>query len=69
MQEPDRHGEKIWNVRLILGDLPPTRYGPFGTGKEAREAFASLIAFVDRELVHLCCEAGNQAGCDSNEEY
>ena len=69
VQEPDRHGNTVWNVRLNLGDLPPWRYGPFGTKKAAREAFSTLIAFVDRELELLVCEAGNRAGCDSNEEY
>lgn len=28
VQEPDRHGNTVWNVRLSLGDLPPWRYGP-----------------------------------------
>jgi len=59
----------VWNVRLRLGSLPPWRYGPFGTKNAAREAFSTLIAFVDRELELLVCEAGNRAGCDSNEEY
>lgn len=69
VQESDRHGNTVWNVRLSLGDLPPWRYGPFGTKKAAREVFSTLIAFVDRELDVMCCEAGNRAGCDSNEEY
>lgn len=69
MQEPDRHGNTVWNIRLALGDLPPWRYGPFESKKDAHAAFSALIAFVDRELLHLCCEAGNQAGCDGNEEY
>ena len=69
VQEPDRHGNTVWNVRLRLGDLPPWRYGPFDTKKAAREAFSTLIEFVDRELELLFCEAGNRAGCDSNEEY
>jgi hypothetical protein len=33
------------------------------------ECASDHIAFVDRELVELCCEAGGRAGCDSNEEY
>lgn len=69
VQEPDRHGNTVWNVRLSLGNLPPWRYGPFDTKQAAREAFSTLSGFVGDELVDVCCEAGNRAGCDSNEEY
>ena len=69
VQEPDRHRKTVGMVRLRLGDLPPWRYGPFDTKKAAREAFSTLIAFVDRELEVLFCEAGNRADYDSNEEY
>lgn len=69
VQEPDRHGNTVWNVRMRLGDLPPWRYGFFDTKKAARDAFAILVTFVDRELDVMCCEAGTRAGCDSNEEY
>ena len=47
VQEPDRHGNTVWNVRLSVGDLPPWRYGSFHTKKAARDAFSTLIAFVD----------------------
>src|SRR5205807_962038 len=48
----------VWNVRLTLGDMPPWRYGPFDTKKAAQEAFSTIIAFVDRELELLVCDAG-----------
>jgi hypothetical protein len=69
VQEPDRHGSTVWNVRLSLGDLPPWRYGPFDTKKAAREAFSTLVAYVDGQLSEMCCEAGNRAECVGNEEY
>lgn len=69
IKEPDRHGQTVWNVRLVLGSLPPWRYGTFETEEAAHEAFAKIIEFVDRWLAEMFCEAGNRANCDSNEEY
>lgn len=69
VQEPDRHGSTVWNVRLCLGDLPPWQYGLFETKIAARETFFTLVTFVDGELEVLFCNAGNRAGCESNEEY
>ena len=69
VQEPDQHGNTVWNVRLRLGDLPPWRYGTFDTKKAAREAFSTLIAYVGGQLGDMCCEAGNRAECTGNEEY
>lgn len=68
-QEPNRHGQAMWVVRLSLGDLPPWRYGPFETEKAARIAYSTLIEFVDKGLSELGCEAGNRSGAESNEEH
>ncbi len=69
VQEPDRHGTIVWNVRLIIGDLPPQRYGPFFTKKAAREAFSTIAPFVNESLSEMFNEAGNQAHCDGNDEF
>ena len=68
-QEPDRHRQPMWVVRLSLVDLPPWRYGPFETEQAARDAFSTLVIFVDGALGEMCCEAANRADCESNEEH
>jgi hypothetical protein len=68
-QEPNRHGETVWNIRLILGDLPPWRYGQFTTKAAAMKAFAIVRDYLADALWEHAVEAGNRAGCDVNEEY
>ena len=68
-QERDRHGRLAWNVRLILGDLNPFRYGPLETEKEARAVFKTLTKHLDGALWELGNEAAYHLTCCVNEEF
>jgi len=67
-QEPDRDGRTMWVVRLNLGELSRWRY-PFETEQEARDAFATLITFVEDRLREMCCQATCEVDCHAYEEY
>ena len=69
MQEPNRQGEMVWNIRLVLGELPPTRYGPFHSKPKALAAFKTIADFLETELWEIANEAGNRASCNANEEF
>lgn len=69
VRDPDRHGRPVFNVRLVIGTLPPWRYGPFQTEENAREGFAALRSAVQSELLELFCEMGDVAGVCGNEEF
>lgn len=66
--EPDRHGQLAWNVRLVLGDLPPWRFGPFQTKKNAASAMCRLIQLFDEAIGDIPAELAGFAGCAANQE-
>ena len=69
IQEPDRHGQTVYNVRLQVGSLPPWRYGPVTTEEEGRRLFSTLRGAVSDELADLVSEVGVQAGVCGHEEF
>lgn len=66
--EPDRHGQLVWNVRLALGDLPPWRFGPFQTKKDAVSAMDRLIELFDEAIGDIPAELAGFVGCAANQE-
>jgi hypothetical protein len=67
-QEPDRDGRTMWMIRLSLGELSRWRYS-FETEQVARDAFATLVPFVEDKLREMCCQATWQVNCHAYEEY
>ena len=69
IEEPDRHGKTVWNIRLKFGSRPPWRYGPYESKGAARKAFASMVKALRSELLDLVCELDSAAECAGNEEF
>lgn len=68
-EEPNRLGRTVYNVRLIFGNLPAWRYGPYKTEEEARTEFSSLSDYLEPRIEDLCTEAGNHISACANQEY
>lgn len=50
VHEPDRYGHLVWNVRLVLGDLPPWRFGPFDKKKDAVSTMHRLTQHFEEAI-------------------
>lgn len=69
VEEPDRYGKTVWNIRLRFGNRPPWRYGPYESKGAARKSFASMVKALHSELLDVVCELDWAAGCAGNEEF
>lgn len=69
VHEPNRHGALVWNVRLVVGDLPPWRFGPFHTENEARKAMDRLIELFEEAVGDIPAELAFFTGCAANQEF
>ncbi len=69
VQEPDRYGKTVWNIRLQFGNRPPWRYGPYKSKVAAQKAFGSMVKSLDSELMDVSCQLEWAGGCSGNEEF
>ena len=53
VREPNRKGQEVHYVRVIIGDLPPIRFGPYGDEEEARCDFKIVADRFDHQYDEL----------------
>lgn len=68
VHEADRHGGLVWIVRLVLGELPPWRFGPFDSKMDARAAMARLTEVFENAIGDIPFEIGFDFRCSANQE-
>jgi hypothetical protein len=61
-RELDRHKQPRFYVRLVLGDMPARRYGPFPSLQAAKRGYNAMIDRFYPDLLDLCNELGGIAG-------
>lgn len=60
-RELDRHKQPRFYVRLVLGDMPARRYGPFPSLQAAKRGYSAMIERFYPDLLDLCNELGGIA--------
>jgi hypothetical protein len=68
VREPDRHGDLVWIVRLVLGDLPPWKFGPFDSKKDARAAMTRLTEVFENSIGDIPFNISFEFRCSANQE-
>ncbi len=66
VREPNRFGQPVHRIRLILADLPPHRYGDYEEEAYARDLFDKTVAFVEDRLTDIFFD-GQDLGDGCNE--
>lgn len=56
VRELDRHKKPGFYVRLVLGDMPQRRYGPFHSLQAAKRSYGEMIGRLDPALCDLSNE-------------
>ncbi len=57
VREPNRFGQQVHRIRLILADIAPYRYGDYESEAYAKELFHRTVEFARDKLTDMLLEA------------